>query len=180
MRKYFWIATLLLWLSGCTHRPSFGNEAAQTRRLSHLLTQSSRTVESAEAKKLAYTAIQYSKTLAKKYEVSTPPLVHNLLVNIGIKKRGLCYQWSDDLYARLQSLHLRTIALYPVGAYIGSYWREHNALVALPKESMDLKRGILLDAWRESGKLYAVPINSDPEYHWQIRKDRCDTYQNGK
>lgn len=129
-------------------------------------------ISHAEAKRLSHTAIDYSRGLAKTYNVTTPPLVHNFLVNVGAKDRGLCYQWGDDLQRHLQNQHYRTVQFKPVGAFIGSYWREHNAVVALPKGAKDLRRGVLLDAWRNSGELYFVPINNDPEYHWQIRYDR--------
>ncbi len=126
-----------------------------------------------EAKVLSNEAITYSRKLSKHYGTTTTPLFHNFLVNIGIKDRGLCHHWSDDLYLYLRKFNFKTIKIKPVGAYIGSYWQEHNALVALPINSNDIKKGILLDPWRGSGKLYFSPIEKDPEYSWKIREDRC-------
>jgi len=171
---------LLLLCVSCT--PHFDPKIAHSdqKKLYTLLIRTSSHVDPAEAKTISYEAIHYSKQLASRYHVSTPPLVHNFLTNVGIKDRGLCYQWSDDLYLHLQKFHFRTIRLQPVGAYIGSYWREHNALVALPIHEKNLSSGILLDPWRASGKLYFAPILKDPKYQWQVRTDRCDVYQSGK
>jgi hypothetical protein len=152
----------------------------QQSKLYTLLLQTYPKISHQEASLLAREAVTYSQALASKYRVTTPPLFHNFLVNIKLKDRGLCYQWSDDLYHHLQKFHLKSIQLLPVGAYIGSYWREHNAIVILPLGSHGTKEGILLDAWRHSGKLYFVPIHKDPEYQWKIRTDRYNIYQNGK
>ena len=150
---------------------------SEQKKLYRLLLQSIPSIDHHEAKILSDEAIRFSRKLASDYHISTPPLMHNFLINIGLKDRGLCYQWSDDLYLHLQKFHFRTMQLKPVGAYIGSYWREHNALVVLPQHSSDLSAGILLDAWRHAGKLYFIPILKDPAYHWKIRTDRCDVYK---
>ena len=176
---------LLLLLIGCTPKFTPTRQQKQQSKLTTLLIQTQPQINHSEASTLAHEAIVYSQKLASQYQVSTPPLLHNFLVNIRLKDRGLCYQWSDDLYRHLQQFHFKSIRLLPVGAYIGSYWREHNAIVVLPAHSNHLKEGILLDAWRASGKLYFIPITQDPDYHWQIRTDRCDVYstktnQNGR
>ena len=177
-----WISGLLLLLSLTACTPHF-NPTLTTSQEHTLYTQLKKTVkgiDAKEAKRLSKEAIRYSQKLATRYKVSTPPLIHNFLVNVGMKERGLCYQWSDDLYAHLRSFHFRSIQFKPVGANIGKYWSEHNALVVLPKNDTALEHGLLLDAWRKAGVLYFAPILKDPEYHWNIREDRCAIYQNGK
>jgi len=150
----------------------------EQQKLTRMLSAAHPGIDPAEARKVAGESIRYSRILAKRYRVASPPLIHNFLTNVGLRERGLCYQWSDDLYRHLRKFHFRTLHFKPVGAHIGSYWREHNALVVLPTGSHDLHRGILLDPWRASGKLYFVPILKDPAYHWKIRTDRCDVYPN--
>ena len=177
-----WISGLLLLLSLTACSPHFNPTPVSTQEHA-LYTQLRKTVkgiDAAEARHLSKEAIQYSKKLGTRYKVSTPPLVHNFLVNVGIKKRGLCYQWSDDLYTHLQSFHFQSIQFKPVGANVGKYWSEHNALAVLPKKAYTLEHGILLDAWRKSGVLSFMPILKDPEYRWSIRTDRCDIYQKGR
>ena len=178
------LLVLTLLLTACTAHLSPQTEQKRSTQLYRMIMQHIPQADPAEAKLVAKEAILYSVALSQKYQVTTLPLVHNFLVNIGSKKRGLCYQWSDDLYAHLKQYPIKSMALKPVGAFIGSYWREHNALALLPKGAQSLDQGVLLDPWRESGRLYFTAINNDPEYHWQIRNDRCGVYgystQNGK
>ncbi len=179
-RQIAGIFLLLLLLVSCT--PHFDPKTVHSdqEKLYTLLMRTHSHIDPAEARTISHEAIHYSRELASRYHVSTPPLVHNFLTNVGIKNRGLCYQWSDDLYLHLQKFHFKTISLQPVGAHVGSYWLEHNALVALPRHTKNLASGILLDPWRASGKLYFAPILKDPKYQWKIRTDRCDIYQSGK
>jgi len=177
-----WTSRLLLLLSLTACSPHFDPPQihAQEQKLYTLLLHTNRHITTSEARTLSQEAIRYSKKLATRYKVFAPPLVHNFLVNTGMRQRGLCYQWSDDLYTHLQSFHFQSIQLKPVGANIGNYWSEHNALVVLPKYDNAMRYGVLLDPWRDSGRLYFVPILKDPAYTWRVRTDRCAIYQNGK
>jgi hypothetical protein len=135
-----------------------------------------RTVNKKDAARLAHEAVMYSRLLAARYNVQTSPWVHNFLVNAGLKKRGLCYQWADDLWIHLSAMHLKSIRLLPVGANIGDYWREHNAIAVLPRHHhIPLGRAIVLDAWRHSGNLYFSTVARDEKYKWQIRQERIKT-----
>ncbi len=171
MKRYL-LSALLLYLVGCTPITQPSTPQYQKDKLYRQLLSIDNSIDPSEARILANQAIEYSLTLKQKYGANTTPLLHNLLVNTGIKDRGLCYQWSDDLYLHIQKYRLKSITLKPVGSYIGSYWSEHNALVALSTSNPKLKRGILIDPWRDSGELYFIPITKDPEYKWVIRYDR--------
>ena len=59
-----------------------------------------------EARQVAETAITYSSDLAEKYNLVRPAILHNVLVRIGLKDRGLCYHWTEDLMKQLQLLDL--------------------------------------------------------------------------
>lgn len=121
----------------------------------------------AEAKQLAETSICYSLYLADKYHLIRPPYLQNILVRLGIKDRGLCYQWEDDLMKRLASLELKSFTLHEGVAYKGSNLREHNSVVVTAK-GQEFSRGIVLDPWRNSGDLYWAPV-SDDKYPWKER-----------
>ena len=164
---------LLAWaIGGCAPQLPPATPT-QEQHLIRMLTALDRSVDPAEARRLAHAALTYSRTLAKRYRVEASPWVHNFLVNVGLKKRGLCYQWADDLQTHLTRLHLKTLTLYPVGANISDYWSEHNAIAVLPTHHVTpLSYAILLDAWRHSGDLYFAPVEEDTKYHWQIRQDR--------
>ena len=69
---------------------------------------------------VAETAVTYSRRLAEEYRIVPPARLHNLLIQVGIKDRGLCYHWTEDLMKRLQALHLQTYQLHWGVAHKGS------------------------------------------------------------
>jgi len=58
-----------------------------------------------------------------------------------------------------------------VGANTGEYWTEHNALVIVNKQG-HIEDGIVIDPWRDSGRLYFSKVKSDKKYIWSHRIDR--------
>jgi len=88
----------------------------------------------AEAGQVAQTAIQYSSYLAEQYELVQPAVLHNVLVRVGWKDRGLCHHWTVDLMEQLDLLQLKTYQLYWGVAHRGSELREHNSVVIAAKE----------------------------------------------
>lgn len=122
-------------------------------------------VTESEAERFARTAITSARRLAVEYRAVRPAWVQNILVNWGLKPRGLCYQWAEDLERELAALPHRQLAIRPVVARQGTS-REHNALVVYlvnrPPES-----GLILDAWRDGGRLHWGPLHAD-KYPWQL------------
>ena len=118
-----------------------------------------------EARELAETAIGYSIFLAEEYQVVRPAVLHNVLIRIGLRNRGLCYHWTEDLICRLQKLNLKTFQLRWGVAYRGSDLREHNSVV-ITARGQAFDQGIVLDPWRNSGDLYWARINTD-RYPWR-------------
>ena len=124
-------------------------------------------IDFTEARQLAETSITYSHFLANEYKLVRPPYLHNILVRIGIKNRGLCYHWTEDLIKRLASLELKSFTLHKGVAHKGSELREHNTVVVTAK-GQEFSKGIVLDPWRDSGDLYWARVNSD-RYPWVER-----------
>ena len=118
-----------------------------------------------EARQVAETAITYSKQLAEEYQLVRPAVLHNVLIRVGLKERGLCYHWTEDLLKQLQSLDLRTYQLHWGVAHRGSELREHNSVV-ITARSQAFENGMVLDPWRNSGDLYWALIKSD-RYPWK-------------
>jgi hypothetical protein len=118
-----------------------------------------------EARQVAETAITYSNQLAEKYQLVRPAVLHNVLIRVGLKDRGLCYHWTEDLLKQLQSLDLRTYQLYWGVAHRGSELREHNSVV-ITARGQAFEKGMVLDPWRNSGDLYWALIKTD-RYPWQ-------------
>ena len=120
-----------------------------------------------EAGRVAQTAIQYSSYLAEKYELVRPAVLHNVLVRIGWKDRGLCHHWTVDLMEQLELLELKTYQLYWGVAHHGSELREHNSVVVAAR-GQQFEEGIVLDPWRNSGELHWTHVKND-RYPWKER-----------
>ncbi len=122
-------------------------------------------VDPIEARRVAETAIRESAILAEEYQLVRPAVAHNLLVVMGIRDRGLCYQWAEDLMQRLEALTLKSFQLHWAVAYRGSNLREHNCVV-ISLTGQPFSKGILFDPWRHSGNLYWTPVVKD-RYPWE-------------
>ena len=118
-----------------------------------------------EAQLVAETAITYSDQLAEEYQLVRPAVLHNVLIRVGLKDRGLCYHWTEDLLKQLQSLDLRTYQFHWGVAHRGSELREHNSVV-ITARGQAFEKGMVLDPWRNSGDLYWALIKSD-RYPWK-------------
>ena len=118
-----------------------------------------------EAGQVAETAITYANDLAEEYDLVRPAVLHNVFVRMGLKDRGLCYQWAEDMMKRLQQLDLKTYQLRWGVAYRGSELREHNSVV-ITARGEPFETGMVLDPWRNSGDLYWALIQKD-KYPWK-------------
>jgi hypothetical protein len=119
----------------------------------------------AEADLIARTGIDGFKELQEKYEMIRPALLHNLLVNMKIKKEGLCWHWARDLMIKLRKLNLKAYELYWASAREGSL-REHNTVVVSSK-GMSLEEGLFLDGWKHSGQPYWMRVKEDKKHPWK-------------
>ena len=155
-----WISSLacLVLLTGCA------SATGSPKDLANRLCGLSPTIDPAEATLTAETAYSYSLQLAKEYRVVRPALFHNILVNWGIRQRGLCFQWADDLSAKLQTLHLRSFDMHRGVANLDT--RHEHSSVVLTAVGQPFDKGIALDAWRHSGHLVWVGVKEDPDYPW--------------
>ena len=133
-----------------TELPRFHQASAQTR-----------------AQRVAECAYAAAAQLRHDYGVIGPPLFNNFLVNLGIRKRGLCFEWAEDLLVHLDALKLNTLELHWAEARAGSL-REHNCVVVTAK-GQSFRQGIILDCWRHSGHLFWSPLATD---HYQWSEDR--------
>lgn len=125
-------------------------------------------VDASEARRAARISIQYSLQLAREYEISgNSPVMHNFLVNIGVKPRGLCVDWTSDLLTRLRQERFHSLDLHwGIANYESAFRLEHSTVIVSARgESM--YKGIVLDPWRYSGQLFWVPTLEDPEYQWK-------------
>jgi hypothetical protein len=136
----------------------------QTLALSRQLTTLGERVQEEEAQALAGLAVTEARQLAAQYRVVRPPWLHNVLVNYGMRERGLCFEWTNDLFLRLHELDLHSINLHLAVARMDTR-REHNAIVATA-DGQPFETGLVLDAWRGSGMIWSGPVTSD-KYPWE-------------
>ena len=123
-----------------------------------------------EAQRVSLRAHETSRDLAREYRIAGPAQFHNFLVNAGWKKRGLCHHWTRDLMRRLRTLKLTTMDLHWGGARAGTL-REHNAVV-ITARGEPFASGVVLDSWRNSGRLYSGPVATD-RYPWKEDRTEC-------
>lgn len=159
------IALLPLFLLSCVDVGTAAERAQKARLLSHDLQQLSPKVSATEADKVAITAIEESAKMSLDFKPVCFPWMNNGLVNIGLRKRGLCYQWRDDLFPHLHRLGLKTMDLHLTSSRRATL-REHNGIVVTAK-GQRFEEGIVLDPWRHGGRLWWGRLSDDPKHPWK-------------
>jgi hypothetical protein len=162
---------LLCWalvLAGCASPGRNGGEQPDAIELAWRLNALTGGAAQEQARLLAETAVARSHQLAEEYRAIRPPWLHNCFVQSGLKERGLCWQWADDLHASLKALDLPAFELHLVVARFGTR-REHNA-VGVSARGVSFADGIVLDAWRRGGYLVWADLRED-KYPWYKRVD---------
>lgn len=164
---------LCLCLAACTtHVPKAQllADSHNPRQLAELLAadimQLSDSIDPKEAQILAAAAISNTYRLARLYNMASPPEYHNSLVNMGLRERGLCWHWTNDLLAVFFALNLQTIDFMWAEANAGSTFSEHNVLVIAPRKDKLFREGLIYDPWRTSGKPYWILLKDDTKYPW--------------
>jgi hypothetical protein len=124
-----------------------------------------------DARRVVYTAYMTGVELRHQWRVVWLPGLQNLLVNIGARKGGLCFQWATELLVRLDALKLQTLELHWAESFANTNG-EHNVIVVTAR-GQPFEQGILLDNWRYSGHLVWTQVTMDPEYHWKENKSEA-------
>lgn len=156
---------LLLLTNGClTVRVPEAKQQTEIAALTEKLASLSAQVNPDEAQRAADAAVRYPLQLAREWHATPPAVINNVLINSGIHSRGLCFQWADDLTAKLMTLHLQTLELHRGVAHLGTK-HEHSSVV-LTAPGQPFNEGIALDAWRHCGRLNWSPVLTD-KYPWK-------------
>lgn len=169
------IPLLLAVLAGCAttrdtpHVAALSDNQAHERKIVELAAAISalgERVDPDEARRAAEVAVRYPLELAGQYELTTPPLWHNTLVNLGVKPRGLCVHWTRDLLAKLRGLRLITLKTHWAVANAEATFRIEHSTAIITMRGKPMNTGIVLDPWRNSGNLFWSLASEDPEYEW--------------
>jgi len=172
MVKSLLCVIVLIFLGGCSAKqPPLSAGSEKVQKLTQDLMALGKNVDKKEAALLAKEAITYPKVLAKEYDLVSPANYHNLLINLGYRKRGLCFEWSEDMMAHLKKQKFKSFDLRWAVSHKGGP-EEHNSVVAVAKGAA-FETGILLDPWRNSGDLFWSRLTHDEEkFQWVEDKKR--------
>jgi len=152
-------------------RPDFEvpkKDSAKAEELANQLAALSPRVDRNEAELLTECAFATVARLRQEYSMFGTPIFNNFLVYHGWRKRGYCYQWTEDLLLALDALKLKTLELHWGEAYAGT-WRENNCLVVTAK-AQPFDRGMILECWRHFGHLRWNLVPSDEDRYYENAK----------
>src|SRR5437016_3272807 len=152
-------------------RPHFevpAKDSAKAEELANQLASLSQRVDPNEAKLLADFAYATVARLRQEYRMFGTPIFNNFLVYHGWRKRGYCYQWTEDLLLALDTLKLKTLELHWGESYAGT-WRENNCVVVTAK-GQAFDHGMILDSWRHFGHLRWNLVPSDEDRYYENPK----------
>ena len=122
-------------------------------------------IDPIEARDLANSTVYRAMSLAKEFDMTWPPVWHNILVNYGYRPRGLCIHFCYDIITMLREKNYKTMQFHWGIANEGSsYPLEHSSPV-VTAQGQDFYAGVVLDAWRSSGRLTYAKVKGD-KYEW--------------
>lgn len=119
----------------------------------------------AEAHLLAARSHAEAQALAATYQVGTPAWMHNVMVNAGVRDRGLCWQYMEDLFLVLAAENPRHFDLHCGVRDRGNLLLEHHCVVVTAVGS-PFSTGLVLDPWKKPGKLLHGPTDEKPDRPW--------------
>ena len=134
-------------------------------------------VDPEEAARAADIAYDYTAELREEYQITDPPLIHNFKVNRGIKPRGLCWHWAEDMERRLKRENFQTLSLHRAIANHDNVRIDHSTAIVSAAGST-MFDGIVLDPWRKGGVLSWMPVAEDRRYDWRPRAEVLQFYRN--
>ena len=144
------------------------NDCAKAEALANEIAALSPRVDQREAKLLAECAYATVSQLRRQYSMFGTPIFNNFLVYHGVRKRGYCYQWTEDLLVQFDALKLKTLEFHWGESYAGT-WRENNCVVVTAK-GQPFNQGVILDAWRHFGHLRWNLLLSDEDKYFENSK----------
>lgn len=127
-------------------------------------------VDPEEAARAAQIAYAHTSALKVDYQITDPPLIHNMKVNAGFKPRGLCWHWAEDMEARLDAEGFDTLEMHRAIANADNPFLIDHSTAIISAKGTDAFAGIVLDPWRKGGVLTWNPTLEDPKYIWVPRE----------
>ena len=166
MTKYIAIVCCSIISLSCSNVPPPRESTDDSLKLESAINALSDTIDAHDARLISKLLIVSTSDLAQRYRMASPPGYHNFLVKMGLKERGLCCHWAEDLRSRFIQVNQETIKVDWLVARHGSSMREHNVIV-LYGENMSWKQGMVYDPWRMAGRPYWTRVEQD-KYPWKL------------
>ncbi|MDA7965091.1 hypothetical protein [Ruegeria sp.] len=169
IRPWTYLLALLgcVTLSACAIPPAPQDDDVQ--RLASEIRNLGPGVDPAEAERAAEIAYAYTAQLAQDYQITDSPLIHNAKVNQGLRPRGLCWHWAEDIERRLNQENFQTLTLHRAIANADNPFRIDHSTAIVSRKGDSLYDGVVLDPWRYGGVLYWAPLPEDTRYDWVPR-----------
>jgi len=162
--KTLFCLLLVALASACSHVPGSIDSTTNIDDLAQAINSLSAEVSLADANQTSQVLINTAEKLASEYDMTSPALYHNILVNTGFRKRGLCCHWAEDLHAKLRELNTDSLKFDWLVSRLGSEMREHNTVVIYPADAT-WSEGLVFDPWRKAGIPYWAKVSND-KYPW--------------
>lgn len=164
----------LAFCAASTKASLFGSDAVSATSdhdpaLTAALVKLSPSVSPDEARRVTFTAYTAGRQLAAEWRMVWPATMQSFLIHIGARKAGHCFHYANELLLRLDALKLRTLELHWAECNPREF-DEHN-VIAVTARGQPFQQGILLDNWRNCGRLVWGPVKGDAPYRWNENKD---------
>jgi len=165
---YLLAVLALLTLTACSAPPPARSDDVQ--RLASQIQSLGPEVDPSEATRAAAIAYSYTAQLVAEYEITDPPLIHNAKVNRGLRPRGLCWHWAEDIERRLKQENFETLTLHRAIANADNPFRIDHSTAIISRKGDTMYDGVVLDPWRYGGVLFWSPLTEDTRYDWVPRE----------
>lgn len=167
-RKVLLTILTALAASGCAGKPTV--DQSNVNGLAQEIMLLGPDVDPDEARRAAEISFHYSLQLAQEYNITDLPIIHNEKVHRGLRKRGLCNHWAEDLSKRLKQENFSTLAIQRAISPPSEFRIiHHTAVITRPGET--IYDGIVIDPWRHGGALFWAPTKTDRRYNWRPREE---------
>ena len=175
MKSIVFLVLCMIMISGCSvKKEALNNEPQKFETLTHDIKALGKNIDEREAKMFAKEALIYPRVLAAKYDLMAPANFQNMLIHMGLRARGLCYEWTEDMITHLKKQKYKSFDLRWGVAFKGEPM-EHNSVVLVAKGA-PFESGILIDPWRNSGELYWGKMDDDLIFKWVENMERSRYY----
>lgn len=162
---------LALVLSACASGGPVRGTSSDIAGLAAEIEAMSPSITASDAQRAAQLAYDTTHALALAYQISDPPLIHNAKVNAGLRPRGLCYHWAEDLEARLIAAEFETLSIKRAIANSDNAILIDHSTAVITAKGAPMQSGVVIDPWRYGGRLFWASVDADARYDWKPRED---------